>query len=332
MRVDTSLEVVVQESSQVGQARRSIAELGTRCGFDEVASGNLAIVVSELASNLAKHARDGLLIARVVKQAEAPVIEILAVDRGPGIANVDRCLTDGFSTSGTPGTGLGAIRRLSVSWDIFSMPGSGTVQVARVAARRAADSAPALISAISVPAPGETECGDAWAWMQDGALIRLLVADGLGHGPAAAEAATEAVRMFISQPGGAPAEMIRGAHAALRSTRGAAIAIVEIDRIKRSLRFAGVGNISAQIVSPQKRQNLVSLNGTVGAQLPTPREFVYELPPNSIVCCWSDGLTSRTGFDNYPGLIQRDPAVIAGVLYRDFKRGRDDATVVVCTT
>jgi hypothetical protein len=106
---------------------------------------------------------------------------------------------------------------------------------------------------------------------------------------------------------------------------------VEIDPVGRSVRFAGVGNIAAQIVSPAKRQNLVSVNGTVGAQLPTPREFVYELPESALLCCWSDGLTSRVGTENYPGLLHRDPALVAAVLYRDFKRGRDDATVTVCS-
>lgn len=330
MRVAPSLEIAVHESSQVGAARRSIADLGLRCGFDEIASGNLAIVVNELASNLVKHAHDGFLIVRELESGGVPILEILSLDRGPGIFDVDQCLADGFSTTGTAGTGMGAVRRLTASWDIFSMPGSGTVQVARVSAKRLPSSPAATVAGISIPAPGEVECGDAWASFRDGSLIRLLVADGLGHGPAAAIAAREAVQSFVSRPQCPPAEMITFTHAALRSTRGAAIAIAEIDPVRRSVRFAGVGNIAAQIVSPLKRQNLVSLNGTVGAQLPTPREFVYELPDSAILCCWSDGITSRAGVENYAGLLHRDPALVAAVLYRDFKRGRDDATVAVC--
>jgi hypothetical protein len=271
------------------------------------------------------------LIVRTLESADIPFLEILAIDRGPGIVDVERCLADGYSTTGTAGTGMGAVKRLSSSWDIFSMPGSGTVQVARVAAHRPASSSAPRISGISIPAPGEIECGDAWASVTDGALIRLLIADGLGHGPAAAVAAREAVQAFVTRPQSPPAETIKLAHAALRSTRGAALAVVEIDPIGRSVRFCGVGNIAAQIVSPAKRQNLVSLNGTVGMQLPTLREFVYDLPPSAILCCWSDGITSRAGIDNYPGLLHRDPALIAAVLYRDFKRGRDDATVTVCS-
>lgn len=330
MRVVPSLEIPVYESSQIGAARRSIADLAERCGFGEVAGGNLAIVANELASNLVKHAREGLLIVRAFETAGVPVIEILSIDRGPGVVDVERCLADGFSTTGTAGTGLGAVKRLSASWDIYSMPGSGTVQVARVAAQRLPAASAARVSGISIPAPGEFECGDAWASLVDGSLVRLLVADGLGHGPAAAIAAREAVQTFVSHPQCPPGEMIKLTHAALRSTRGAAIAVSEVDLVGRSIRFAGVGNIAAQIVAPSKRQNLVSLNGTVGAQLPTPREFVYELPASAVLCCWSDGITSRAGIEKYPGLFHRDPALVAAVLYRDFKRGRDDATVTVC--
>jgi anti-sigma regulatory factor (Ser/Thr protein kinase) len=325
-----SCEFPIRELNQTGAARRSVADIGARLGFDAVASGNLAIVVTELATNLAKHAREGMLIVRVVEDVDGPSIEVLSIDRGPGIDNVESCLTDGFSTSGTAGTGLGAVRRLSENWDLLSIPGNGTVQVARVPARRTTNASPVMVSGISIPAPGEIECGDAWAWVADGPYIRIVVADGLGHGPAAAIASNQAIQTFQDQPNRPPAEMIREIHTALRSTRGAAVSVLEFDTVGRSVRYSGVGNIAAQIASPARRQNLVSLNGTVGAQLPTPREFQYEMPPGAVLCCWSDGLTSRTAPEAIPGLLHHDPALIAALLYRDFKRGRDDATVVVC--
>ena len=119
-------------------------------------------------------------------------------------------------------------------------------------------------------------------------------------------------------------------HQALRSSRGAAVAIARIDRRRGKLTFAGVGNISARIYAgSETRQNLVSLNGTAGHQCDRIQEFNYAWPEDGLLILHSDGLSTGTGLESYPGLAARDPALIAAVLYRDFCRGRDDATVVV---
>lgn len=326
-----SLQFPIQESSQVGQARRTATQWAERWGWDEVATGHSAIVINELGTNLVKHAREGMLILREVGGGGGCGLEILSIDRGPGIADLTRCLDDGYSTSGTAGTGLGAVRRLSSEWDIFSQPGAGTVQLARLGCRLAGEAGDVRVSGLSVAAPGETECGDAWMALCHESVLRIAVADGLGHGPSAAEASREAIASFTANPHLRPAEALQKMHEALRATRGAAVAVAEFDAPARKLRYAGVGNIGAIITSAEKTQNLVSVNGTLGAQSPKPREFEYDLPAGSVVVFYSDGLTSHVRLDAYPGLVQRDPAVIAGVLYRDFKRGRDDATVVVAS-
>ena len=331
MPVSIALELPVHEPSQVGHARRTAMQLAQKRGCDEVTVGHIGIVVTELATNLVKHAREGLLILRELEGTDSAGLEILSIDRGPGIGDLGKCLTDGFSTAGSPGTGLGAVRRLSAEWDIFSEPGSGTVQVARLPAARERQTHGMRISGLSVTAPGESECGDAWLSVGEGSRRRILVADGLGHGAHAAVAAREAAAALTAHPAAALAEVLLAAHQALRATRGAAVAIAELDLGSRTLRYAGVGNIAAFIAAPERTQNLVSVNGTLGAQSPRVREFSYDLPPGSVVVLYSDGLTSHVRLDSYRGLTARDPAVIVGVLYRDFKRGRDDATVVVAT-
>jgi hypothetical protein len=115
----------------------------------------------------------------------------------------------------------------------------------------------------------------------------------------------------------------------MRSTRGAAVAIAEIDPQRRLLTFAGLGNIAGVLVSSGAVRNLVSHNGTVGHAMRRIQEFTYELPADAAVVLHSDGITSRWSFDAYAGITRRHPAVIASVLYRDFERGRDDATAVV---
>src|SRR5262249_26251017 len=149
-------------------------------------------------------------------------LEIVSIDRGPGLTDIEKCLTDGYSTAGSQGTGLGAIRRLSSAWDIFSQASSGTVQVARVGPDPPPDGQ-IRSSGVSIPAPGETECGDAWAEARVGARHRLIVADGLGHGPIAALAAREAVLAFDDTQNRALTDSLLAMHQRLKATRGAAV-------------------------------------------------------------------------------------------------------------
>ena len=250
----------------------------------------------------------------------------LASAAGPGAA-----LRDGHSTAGSPGTGLGAIARLATTFDIHSVPGAGTVVVAQLWAR-ALGRPPAgtlEVAAVTAPHSGEELCGDAWAVTSrpDGGM--LLVADGLGHGPDAHAAAREALRLFQESRRAAPAELLEELHAGLRATRGAAVAIAEIDLGRAVVRYAGLGNIAGSILSRGGTRSLVSHNGIVGHEARRIAEFSYPFPAGALLVLHSDGLTSRWTLDPYPGLGERHPAVVAGVLYRDFKRGRDDVAVVV---
>jgi hypothetical protein len=260
-------------------------------------------------------------------------LEVMAVDRGPGMPDVGRCLTDGFSSGGTAGQGLGAVRRLASEFDIFSTAPGGTVIVARVLKSDPERQRAAKFQwgAVNLPDPRERACGDTWrlASHQDG--LALLVADGLGHGEFAAQAAEAAADAFIAQPHSPPAEVLAAADRKMRGTRGAAVACANWNLASGGLAFAGVGNIAASLRAGDfsKGRGLISHNGTVGVEMRKLQAFDYEAPPGTLLILHSDGLQSRWTFDPYPGLMQRHPALIAGVLYRDFYRGRDDVTVCV---
>ena len=179
---------------------------------------------------------------------------------------------------------------------------------------------------------GEEVCGDSWAIDDAEGRATVLVVDGLGHGPQAAEAAREAVRVFRETAPLGPAEVIRLAHAALRSTRGAAVAVARIDRERGEVRFAGVGNISGAIVHPtdeNSRTSMVSHNGTVGHTIRKVQEFIYPWAPGSLLVMHSDGMATQWQVGRYTGLAASHPGLIAGVVYRDFRRSRDDVTIVV---
>ena len=322
--------VPVEEASQVGDARRTALLVADRAGLDETARGRVALVATELATNLGRHARGGMLLVRQL-EGESPGVELLSVDRGPGM-ELARALVDGFSTGGTAGTGLGAVRRIADAFDAYSRPGGGTVLLARIAGSGGSGSlggAALPIGVICVPAPGEDRPGDSWAVGRDGGRVRLLVVDGLGHGPIAAQAAAEAVRLFHAYPEAGPDAMVGRLHDGLRATRGAALAVAEIVPLSSTVRWAGVGNIAASIVSAGGARSLMSHNGIVVHQMRKVQEMTYVWSADAVLVMASDGLRSQWRLDDHPGIAAHDPAIVAGVLFRDFLRGRDDATVLV---
>ncbi len=330
-----SLGVTIDEPTKVGEARRRALTLASRLDFDETSQGKVAIVVSEAASNLIKHAGGGELVFQECGWGESGSwLEVLALDRGPGMGDVGRCLSDGYSTAGSLGHGLGSITRLSDGYGIYSHPGRGTVLWVRLDAnprsRAMANGRPKL-GAVNLPAPGEDACGDDWTLIhRDGQRI-LLVVNGLGHGPAAAAAAAAAVNIVQAHPAAEPVELIEAAHAALRSTRGAALAIARIDPARDQLRYAGVGNISGVLVNSRngRTTSMVSHAGIVGHGIRKIQSFDYPWSEGSLIIMHSDGLATRWDLASYPGIIRSEPGILAGILYRDHQRGRDDVTVVV---
>lgn len=322
----------VRDASQVGGARRAAVGLAGRLGFDEAAAGRVAIVATELAGNLARHANHGTLLVRAVDGGTTGV-ELLALDRGPGLADVARSLTDGVSTGTTPGTGLGAARRQSDEFDIHSAPGEGTVLLARLWRARGRPDAILDVGVVCLPVPPEEESGDGWAVAPGPARSAILVVDGLGHGPSAAAAAQAATLEFQRAPNRVPLELVEALHPALRRTRGAAAAVLELDRERRVARYAGVGNISASIISAGASglasRSLVSMPGTLGHSVRRFHDFEYAWPPGALVVMHTDGISGAWRLDTSPGLASRHPAVIAGALYRGHARGRDDAAVLV---
>ncbi len=332
----------ITELSQVGEARRVATHIAQRIGLTKTETGKVALIVSEAATNLVKYAREGQVLLRAFAGTSSPGVELLALDKGPGMSNVTQCLQDGYSTSGSPGTGLGAMARLSTLFDLYSVSGGGTALLARMQAevhapRSTVQTAPARdsrfrsleVGMVSLPMPGEEECGDAWVVDQQTARYLVMVVDGLGHGPAAAQAAhtiVEACRQCVTR---APAEILEATHAAARGTRGAAVGVAEIDQARQVVRFAGVGNIAGVIWTTTGSRSMASHNGIVGHNVRRIQEFTCPWSADALVVLHSDGLQTRWRLDAYPGLTGRHPSLIAGVLYRDFSRGRDDVTIIV---
>jgi anti-sigma regulatory factor (Ser/Thr protein kinase) len=326
-----STVVPLDDRSRVGEARRVAGRLAAEVGLSEAARSDVGIVATELATNVLRHAERGTLVLRRLGGAGGG-IELVCLDAGPGMRDPVACLADGYSSAGSMGTGLGAMRRLAHGFDLYSAPGRGTAIVTRFWARRDAGTAAAaaMLAGLAVPFPGETECGDAWAARSGPAGTAIVLADGLGHGPAAAAASAAALEIFQAHPAAGPGELVALMHAGMRSTRGAAVAVASSGPLAgEGVRFAGVGNVSAVLARPQDSRSFMSHNGTVGLQARKIQELSYPWPAEAVLVMHSDGLQSHWRLDQYAGLTQRDAGLIAGVLYRDFVRGRDDVSVVV---
>jgi len=319
-----------------------LAGLSCDARLSEVEAGNAAIALTEAATNMLKHAGGGEVLLRTLG-TPAGGVEILALDQGRGMDNWELSARDGYSTGTSSGNGLGAMRRLSSEFDVYTRPGKGTVF--RMAFWRGGVAAPDgrfEIGAVCLPVSGETECGDAWAYrpLPDGGLF--MVVDGLGHGAEAAVAARAALGLL--EQAEEPVALIERGHGALRATRGAALAVVATqpaqslqsvqpmrprDGTAPRLRFAGVGNVSAGIHTSEKRRQFASQPGIVGHNMRKVGEQTQSWSEDALLIMHSDGMATHWSLDKYPGLGPRHAGVVAAVLYRDLARGRDDVTVLV---
>lgn len=327
-RADIAL--AISDPSMVGEARRKAQALARLHSLDETQEGRVGIIVTELATNLCRHARQGVIFLRG-SPTEAG-LEILAVDSGPGM-DVQRCLADGFSSRSTMGGGLGAIQRLSDRFDIYSQLDRGTVVLAHVLTKSSGAQAFGDLGVVRMPYPGETVSGDDWSSSWSSSAASFLVVDGLGHGFAAGEAAEAAVEVF-DRVEHTPSEtnlqeILNRLHARLRATRGAAASVATVDKAAGVLHFGGIGNVRGCVVRGGEAKSLITLNGTLGLQIRSVRIFTQDFGPDDLLVMHSDGLSAKWDLAAYPGLVLRTAGVIAAVLHRDWRRSNDDSTILV---
>ena len=305
--------------------RKAVQIMAERLRFPAARIGQLALAVTEAASNLHKHAEQGSLLLCVNRDGPQPGIDLVTIDAGPGVRDVSAALRDGHSTAGTLGIGLGAIQRLADFADLYSRPGHGTSLVARFCVSPPV-SQPRWAGLIR-PITGETECGDAYGVVPADGAVTAVLCDGLGHGPLAAAAAAAGVAAVLDDPAGEPAALLERVHRRMSGTRGGAVGVVQVGG--QLARFAGLGNVAASIVSDGQRKSMISIPGIAGVQARTIRQFEYDVPPGSAVIVHSDGVSSRWEAAALPALEARDPLLIAAVLLAEAGVHRDDAGVLV---
>lgn len=348
MREIHSIEI--NDEATVGAARRAVHDYATDAGFSEKELAEIDIVVQEIGTNAARYAKDGGWLHYAALLGATPGLELYYWDSGPGIYNLDRAIRDGVSTSGSLGAGLGAIRRLTDEFEVYSTvrttarlsmmrhTSHGTALLARkrVAAATqqpgstaAADLLAKRIGVWSRPHPKETLNGDAYYIQRLRGRMLLAVIDGLGHGKGAKEASDVALDLLKDWDGEAPDEILLMAHDALRATRGAVMGVVLIDEASERIHYAGVGNIAIRTFDTPAPFNPIPANGTLGARLGKVRQWSGSWTDGATVLMASDGLSESWDIGAYPGLLRRSPQLLANILMRDYGRKVDDATVLV---
>lgn len=325
------LWLTLDDVSAVARARRQAAAFAHRLGFGATRTGEIEIVVSELASNVVKHARGGDLAIGVVRRGEASLLRVVAIDSGPGSRDIEGLVADGVSTSGTLGIGLGAARRLATDLDLYSVPAVGTIAEAQFADE--SRPAPAQeVASLTRPLGGTGPCGDAVAHRElpDGHLVML--ADGLGHGPLAAAASSRAAEVLLTSTTTGPAALLENIHRAIGATRGAAVAVVRVEPDAGRLVHASVGNVSARLVGHGRTRTLAAQPGIVGHRMPRLREQTEAINGALALVLHSDGISDKWSLDRLPGILGHGPGVLGAALLRDAAVHRDDASVLTVRT
>lgn len=319
----------VADRSYFSLLKKEIHNIVTKAGFNEHKAGQVDIVVAEIVTNLVKHAGGGKLLVKMVQEDEIHGVELISIDNGIGIGDLNRMMVDGVSTKNSLGQGLGAMQRISDLFQIYSQKGWGTVLLARIFT----DPLPYKkkrneIRSLVLPITGEEKSGDGFYCEVTPDHVRIFSGDGLGHGEAASVAVNEAINAFKVCREESAAAIINYIHQSVRKTRGL-VGMAAVFSFKEKIwRLCGVGNIASRVINGIDTKNHLSYNGIIGHNIPTrlnDTEIPFQVGQTMIMC--SDGIKTRWDHTKYPTILKYDLSILAAVIFKDFGRFTDDMSV-----
>jgi anti-sigma regulatory factor (Ser/Thr protein kinase) len=314
--------------------KKEIHAFAASIGFSSKRLAEIDIVIAEMVSNLAKHAMEGELLVKKITVAGVDGIEVVCIDNGPGVNDVHRMMQDGMSTKNTLGHGLGAIKRLSNVFQIYSQKGWGTILLARFYKRELptpVKPAVADIHSIILAKPGETVCGDGAAVKYSKENIKIFLGDGLGHGKEAYHAVQSAIVAFMICPEPNAMDIIRDIHYAVKKSRGLVASVAVFSLKERMWNFCGVGNIIAKVHNGSILKTHNSYNGIIGHNIPnTMKDTEVAYSPGQIISLASDGIRSRWETMKHPGLWRGELGMLNAAVFKEFARNSDDMSIVSC--
>jgi anti-sigma regulatory factor (Ser/Thr protein kinase)/serine/threonine protein phosphatase PrpC len=324
--------VPVQATSDVRRARDAAFGLARELAFTERVREEIALVVTELATNLLRHAKHGVITVSATESGPRRGILIQSDDEGPGIADIERAMTDGYSTAGGLGMGLGSVNRLMDDVEIGPRERGGLhvachrwlrPQEAVVFERRLA------VGVASRPRRLSEENGDSFLMKQWEGSALVGVIDGLGHGPFA-HRASQTARHYVETHYDQPLQtLFRGAGRACRATRGVVMALAHFDFALRKIRIANIGNVEVRLVNDSENINPILRRGIVG--LNAPEAVVSEFPwgPKSFLIMHSDGISTRWKWSDFEATAKDGLNHVAQRFLQALAKPEDDATVLV---
>ena len=331
--MDSAKQVVfyLNDRSYLNIIKKDIIRFAEPVNFTANRIAELELIVSEIATNLLKHAGGGELIVRILTENGNKGLEILSIDKGPGMADPARMIEDGVSTTKTLGHGLGSIKRLSDQFQLYSLKEWGTVLLSRVFTQPV-QSLPTRLGVypIVLNKPGETICGDAYAWKANPYFFKVILCDGLGHGPLANLAATRACDAFRKSISNDPSDILNEIHKHVKDTRGLVATAAVYDITNKVWKICGVGNISTRLCNALTSKTHVPFNGILGVNISgriQSQKIENESGDYMILC--SDGISTRWETGKHTSVFKYDLSILAAVIYKDYARQSDDMSVIV---
>ena len=329
----THLRFKASDRSYFSILKKEIHQQAVNADFDVKKLADLDVIVSEMTSNLHKYGKEGEILSGIFTEGNLKYIELICLDHGPGMSDTAKMMADGVSSSSTMGMGLGSINRMSDEFEIYSQKGWGTILLSRIyhtSQKTKRMALPVVIRPLVICMPGQQKSGDGIYHKLTDQYLKILVADGLGHGEEANRAVNEAVSAFKTCPYHSPSEIIRFMHSSIRKTRGMVAAVVVYDFKIKTWKVAGVGNISVRLQDFMAMKNILSYNGIVGHNIPNTindQELSSSDYPMITLC--SDGIKSRWEMNRLPGIARTDLTIQAAAVYKDFARQTDDMTILI---
>jgi anti-sigma regulatory factor (Ser/Thr protein kinase) len=330
----THISFAASDRSYFSVIKKDIHNLAKDAGFSNKKLADLDIIVSEITSNLHKHARNGEILVGLFGEKETQYIELISIDNGPGMHEPNKMVEDGFSSANTMGIGLGSIKRLSTQFDLYSMNGWGTIILTRIYNKTVEQglllTPKVTIRPLVVTMPGQIKSGDGTYYSITPQYFKLLVADGLGHGEEANFAVIEAVKAFKQCTDHSPSEILKYIHKAISKTRGIVCSIVVFDFESNRWKMAGVGNISTRMSNFLQIKNQMSYSGIIGHNMVNgmnDQEVKLE-DYNQVTLC-SDGINPRWDIGKFTGIGRCDLSIQAAAIYKEFAGKTDDMSVVI---
>jgi len=317
-------EIRVEADYDIGKARRAVVNFSQELGMSARNLSNIAIITTELATNLVRYANAGGVVHYSSSPENGLFLQIR--DDGPGIPDVENALMNGVSSNGSLGCGLGAVQRLADHFSIKTGEQGTEIIVYKYLDSKTKQNL--SVGVYSRPYPGYLHNGDGFFIDQKPTRKVFGLFDALGHGDLAYETAKILLKSLQDNYRLPLEQMIQLSHQSLIGSRGAVLFLAVIT--KSEFKYIGIGNIESflgMIGLPPKR--LMSYRGVLGATLPEIKVTTLPWNPGSWLLVHTDGILERWKSVEQVFIKGGDPGMCCRQIVQDYSRDNDDASVLI---